>query len=615
MRARFTAFGIARLAHLGALAGTALLAASGCGDESAFQTATFRLLGPPPPTIEGRCPSPAEDTSLSLAGADRVRLTYRRANAGALVCDVVLPIAGGNRVVAIPDGSGTPAPLDLYVEVFGDLGAGPVLLGRGETAGALISETSVIDVEIGPSDAFACSQTQPMVARAFHTITPLPGGALLIAGGVAAPSTGDDAVDPAVGDLFAIGELEIYDPVKGTTSRLSAPVSARAMHTAVLLSSDPIRIALIGGLTVNGDPAATPVLRTGADTEAFRLMPGALAIAAPTEIVTYDAERQTATTELVDEVVTRGIMSTAWPRRELTTGNPPVIVGGWTDPTAAADELAFEVIDPVTAARVTTGALVGGRVGASVSGLGNGSALVWGGHLDMAADVSTAAGELLVDLGGTPASTPLVLAAGSAQPAARAFHRAIQVAPGRFLIVGGFAAAAGLARNPAANHSQLVDVSTEVTVTDVVSGTVIPTPVGYGEAIAFAGGDVLIAGGNPASDHPGCEADPTGLVCATNEALLFRAGNRSLSSTGGLQVARYGHRAALLADGRVVVTGGLHASDKLKVIADAELYDPRSADDDPIADLRPDIVRAAGDIARDASTLDPVAECRIIAPP
>jgi hypothetical protein len=68
----------------------------------------------------------------------------------------------------------------------------------------------------------------------------------------------------------------------------------------------------------------------------------------------------------------------------------------------------------------------------------------------------------------------------------------------------------------------------------------------------------------------------------------------------------------VLPDGRVLTTGGLHAQATLQVIRDAELYDARAAVDDPLADLRPEVVREPGDVARDWQTLEPVATCELV---
>jgi hypothetical protein len=80
-------------------------------------------------------------------------------------------------------------------------------------------------------------------------------------------------------------------------------------------------------------------------------------------------------------------------------------------------------------------------------------------------------------------------------------------------------------------------------------------------------------------------------------------------------VARYGHRATPLADTTLLVTGGLHADDAdLAVVADAEIYDPRETDDDPLARVAPSLLRRPGDVARDLAGAA-IAECGLVGDP
>lgn len=81
-------------------------------------------------------------------------------------------------------------------------------------------------------------------------------------------------------------------------------------------------------------------------------------------------------------------------------------------------------------------------------------------------------------------------------------------------------------------------------------------------ATVLANGDILIAGG----------AIDWATRASTNLAFLLKAGSGTLQPTGNMVVARYGHTATLLQDGRVLITGGATPS----VTATAELYDPVS---------------------------------------
>ncbi len=61
-----------------------------------------------------------------------------------------------------------------------------------------------------------------------------------------------------------------------------------------------------------------------------------------------------------------------------------------------------------------------------------------------------------------------------------------------------------------------------------------------------------------------------GLVAGTAVKVLAAAG--SFASTGSLNTARYDHTATLLANGEVLVTGGLGVNGVYTSLASAELY-------------------------------------------
>ena len=615
-RAGFSSLFSARLARL-ALAAVGLLGGTGCGGGNSLTTVAFRVVGAPAETGDGRCPELIAPAPVDLSGADRARFTFRRPGGGPFLCDVVLPLSGPDRAVAIPALGDEPGPVVITVEYFGDFGTGPVLLGRGDATGEPNSER-MIDIRVNPTGTFSCTAARPHTARAFHTVTALPNGELLIAGGVGSAPDGDGTIDPTVaaGQLFALGDLEIFDPVAGTARTLAAPsLTPRAMHEAAVLDDRAdglIRVALIGGLTVNGDPEALPVLRPGAPTEAFRLMPTADAVPAPIEVITYDPSRFIASVERVGAAPGAGILPAAGPGGGTPVPSPSLLFGGFADATLAAGATGFSTIGTAAAAVSGSGTAVTQRVGASVTPLGDSRSLVWSGAIFGALDAGSRAGEIISDDGSGPVSAAVVVSATSAGVTPRAFHRALQVGPGEVLIAGGFSVAMMAAQVPEPQLGQLVHVDTEVTVENLSAGAPA-TPVGYPSLVALSGGAALLSGGSPAVGADGClPGDTTGLGCSVDTAYLYQLTSGGLAPTGGLRVPRYGHRGAMLPDGRAVVTGGLHAGNTLELIPDAEIYDPRTVADDPLSDLRPEVVRSPGDIARDWQTLEPVAECAVI---
>ena len=102
-------------------------------------------------------------------------------------------------------------------------------------------------------------------------------------------------------------------------------------------------------------------------------------------------------------------------------------------------------------------------------------------------------------------------------------------------------------------------------------------------ATVLANGDVLLAGG--AISFPPNSTTTTGVPTATAE--LLRAGSGVLQPTGSMGIARYGHTATLLKDGRVLIAGGLVASEKSGAVETqtAELYDPASGTFSPAGNM------------------------------
>jgi hypothetical protein len=114
----------------------------------------------------------------------------------------------------------------------------------------------------------------------------------------------------------------------------------------------------------------------------------------------------------------------------------------------------------------------------------------------------------------------------------------------------------------------------------------------------------------------GACVDASGRACALAQAWRYPSAGGAGVQIAPMQIARYGHQLTTLADGTVLVTGGLAAArlgtvGQIDALADAELYEWRTAADDPIADLAPLVTRAPGDVVR----LDgaPQFPCAIIA--
>jgi hypothetical protein len=91
----------------------------------------------------------------------------------------------------------------------------------------------------------------------------------------------------------------------------------------------------------------------------------------------------------------------------------------------------------------------------------------------------------------------------------------------------------------------------------------------YQTATLLADGRILITGGYGSVQHGNLILQ--GVVVASAE--LYDPKTGTFSATGSMSVPREGHTAALLADGRVLISGGYGSSG---VLASAELYDPKT---------------------------------------
>ena len=105
-----------------------------------------------------------------------------------------------------------------------------------------------------------------------------------------------------------------------------------------------------------------------------------------------------------------------------------------------------------------------------------------------------------------------------------------------------------------------------------IAGTFLPVgdmafPRESHTATVLQNGTVLITGG-----HSGRRAN----IVIYNQAEIFDPATAQFRMTGDLQISRHKHDALLLADGRVLVTGGADNRDGKGVYRSAELYDPVS---------------------------------------
>ena len=584
-----------------AIVAVAVMAAA-CGDAELITSVSFRPLAPPAP-VAGRCPASSEPLSpFADPNADLVRLTFRNSADNGFLCDIVLTRDEGDQVIAIPSDSADL--VDLYVELFSGAPGTASLLASATRPDVAIDAHRVVDVPMVYSNTFACAYERAESPRAFHSATLLPNGEVLLIGGVH-PGSADDKVDLDGGALlYATTDAEIYDPQLSRFRAISIPgLLPRALHNAVLLESDAneVTIALVGGLTAAGDAGVTPILQSS-PTERVLLSATPGAIGAPVEIVTYNMTTSTIASQLIgdEDGPSRRVFASA---SDSCAGHN-VIAGGWSDWSKTTPFTSFEVVDGATGHAVTSAELQANRFGATVTCLADGTALVWGGHLDNdGGELTDYAGELL---SGLESATPIAISLtySGTEPSPRAFHSAARTGDD-VLVVGGYRIEANAATSLEQVFGQLLTRtggSVDIINVPIVGGG-SPVAASHLQAVSLNDGDILTSGGLPGGDEVTC---PGGLACSLADAYRFRATSAEFEPTAGMIVSRYGHRTTTFANG-VLVSGGLHGDGALQVIADAEVFGTLEEADDPIADLAPAIERLPGDIARSGD--QPVAIC------
>jgi hypothetical protein len=255
------------------------------------------------------------------------------------------------------------------------------------------------------------------------------------------------------------------------------------------------------------------------------------------------------------------------------TTQGPLVAGGFSA-FPAAPELTFEAIDPVTGLSLgnTTffsPAAEQQRAGATATWFSANRALIFGGNLGSPAGMEAAqVGILLAGFPAAETSSQMTLDVTSAAPVPRSGHTATSVGPDELLLAGGFLVQAGVAIDAAVPFAQRVTLlgggpSPSALFQDVTGGAA----VGYHDAIATGPGVALIAGG-------------VGTGGASGSAYRYEAGALAQVASP-MVVARFGHRLTALADGTILVTGGLTSLTAPSfTVDDVELFNPKSADDD-----------------------------------
>jgi hypothetical protein len=577
------------------------LAMAACGDDGPH--VRYRMVGLPRATGDG-CAA-TELAPPVIAGATRARLTFRDetpAGPGPLRCDLVLPLGTPAPLVAVPRRG---AHVALWVEYFDDAGN---LLARGARRDVAIDDGETIAIEVAPTGDFACASVQATRARAFHSATLLPTGEVLLLGGVAGSLVDHGASFAPDDGAYALATAELYDPVARTSEPVTIPgLLPRAFHQTIVVGEDDagVHLLVVGGEGVNADPtSAGNVVVTPGGSGAPPWQPAGIdptrgrygARGLPAELVTYDPRAHGFTRVELGETGPTARTEAAATAQAGPTG-AVAIVGGRT-----ANGAASALVEAVRADGLIGGTASGRlRVGATVTMLPTGDAIVVGG--DLGPDpASVRAVDHLSALDGAPA-----IDTGPADTSAsnRAFHAAAVLGGDHVVAIGGL----HLGGSGVEDHGP-ADVVARVSNSSLALAAIDPAGMiatAYLDAASLHDGGVLAAGGaRPAG------ACSRSIVCPASQALRVDpdGGGARVGAAGSLGLARYGHRVTRLADGTVLVTGGLVLDpadpERLRATSAVEQFEAHRAVDDPLADLM--ITRAAGDVARDAMGVA-IAEC------
>ena len=172
-------------------------------------------------------------------------------------------------------------------------------------------------------------------------------------------------------------------------------------------------------------------------------------------------------------------------------------------------------------------------------------------------------------------------------PVGRGFHTATLLPNGKVLVVGGNQTFRAL---PAS--AELYDPGTRMW----SSAGMLSTPRSLHTATLLKNGKVLIVGGS--------QVDSFSLGSLAS-AELYDPQTNSWALAANMHTPRSDHTATLLVDGRVLVVGGIEASNDVtgKVLASAELYDPATNTWTPAAPMRAARARHAAILLADHRVL------------
>lgn len=473
-----------------------------------------------------------------------------------------------------------------------------------------------------------CPASGMVAPRAFHSATALPGGEVVVYGGV------ETGVVAGISDsMGVIDTVEIYDPAKAAFQTVSVSGKgplARAFHQVAVLSATDTQVKLMvfGGVTA---PRGRQVLTTPITNAPLRLAPCGEAAPAGPELLTlkYDAGKWTVTSEAVAQTDTAAFSGmTSLPQGGLVsiagskfTSTPPCTTSIFVDllkPTAGTAVQKAVAWSGASGEVFGSASFTSGFLAPSLTALSKNTALALGGSWP-ASSTMTPPMTALVLTGLPDAPAAQTAMSQSVSGVATAFHTATRIGgpldtspafPIDVLVTGGFQMTDSATPSPgqppaAASAVRIYTVAsatstpTQKLVTPYLPGTCGSTkphyrPAAYEAASATASGRRVVITGGSATQVSGCNdcetASDTSLLCTLTQSSLYDSTSGSLQQLPPMAVARFGHQQTLLQDGGILVTGGLtrKLGQTTEVTSEAEIYNPRSSNtstadlDDPV---------------------------------
>lgn len=385
---------------------------------------------------------------------------------------------------------------------------------------------------IQPAKAAAWVTNSPMTtARAFQTVTLLPNGKVLVAGGQI--------------NGGATNTAELYDPATGTWTATGPLITARFEHTATLLRNGKVLVA--GGVTGKPprhsylasaelyDPATGTWTATGAMHvqrcvhTATLLVNGKVLVAGGYYDDTLHGTAYLDGTEIYDpdtgtwRVITNPLnIGRSYHTATLLPDGKVLAAGGCSSTGSLASA---ELFDPTSETWTATNSLNSPRFSHTATLLPNGKVLVTGGVSGSDSYLSSA--ELFDSASGTWTPTgPL--------NTARSEHTATLLPSGLLLIAGGFGNSGYLSS---------AELYNPISGTWTATNTLTFARRAH-TATLLPGGQVLVVGG----------VTTNYVYLSSTES--YDSANGTWVATGAMNTERAWHTATLLPNGRVLIAGG-----------------------------------------------------------